>query len=176
MLANRPSEIWYRLRSWVIRVSELHHRKKNLIVRILFYSLNQELRSQNRKDGNASAAYVRMVESHMRTLDAILPRSASVTDLVDAVATNQPSRKLSFLLSLFSPIPLSHAVLPCPRYPFCLCKARAGKVVSSAFGRLIALAYSTKFGRTVPLSGTTQEFSTLVLAPSRRSPALLSSI
>lgn len=62
--------------------------------------------------------------------------------------------------------------------PFRFCKARAGKVVSSAFGRLIALAYSTKFGRAVPLSGTTQELSTLsptVTFRSRSSPNTLRS-
>lgn len=68
-------------------------------------------------------------------------------------ATNLTERApLSSPLSLSPhPLPSIHVSLVCR---FCLCKARAGKVVSSAFGRLIALAYSTKFGRAVPLSGT----------------------
>jgi len=96
----------------------------------------------------------RMVESHMHI------RRSLQHPLLSSSMPWQPNRKLSFLLSLFSPILPSLALLPCtPRYPFCLCKARAGKVVSSAFGRLIALAYSTKFGHAVLLSGEEQEFS-----------------
>lgn len=67
-------------------------------------------------------------------------------------ATNRKSTVLVPLIP--SPLLLPSIHVSLVRRPFCLCKARAGKVVSSAFGRLIALAYSTKFGRAVPLSGT----------------------
>lgn len=85
-----------------------------------------------------------MVTLHMRTRHDL----ASV--LLPSSATNLTERAplIPFLLLLPS-IQISLV-----RRPFCFCKARAGKVVSSAFGRLIALAYSTKFGRAVPLSGT----------------------
>lgn len=158
---NCPPEKWNGPRSWASRVNELNHRKKIPVIRIPFNSLNQKLHghSQSREDGNALAKYVRMVESHMRT------RRGPRLPLLPSSTPWQPSRKLSFLLTPFlSCSPLSLALSPCPRYPFCLCKARASKVVSSAFGRLIALAYSTKFGRAVPLSGTTQEFSLCLLA------------
>lgn len=95
-----------------------------------------------------------MVESHMRAR-----RQPRRIRLLPSSTPWQPSPGSSYPFSLLSSLPSPYHRVRGPRYPFCLCKARASKVVSSAFGRLIALAYSTKFGRAVPLSGTTQEFS-----------------
>lgn len=87
-----------------------------------------------------------MVTSHMRTRhDPQLP-------LLPSSATHLTERAPALVPLIPFHLPTTHVSLV--RRPFCLCKARAGKVVSSAFGRLIALAYSTKFGRAVPLSGT----------------------
>lgn len=100
--------------------------------------------------------------------------------------TPYPSTETLFLFLLFhhsppSPLPLSPC--PCPStstssflspHQYFHLRRKAshtdlqtlalqsapGKVVSSAFGRLIALAYSTKFGRAVALSSRrTLEFS-----------------
>lgn len=88
-----------------------------------------------------------MVTLHMRTRhDPQLPLlPSSATHLTERAPALVP------LIPFLFHLPTTHVSLV--HRPFCLCKARAGKVVSSAFGRLIALAYSTKFGRAVPLSG-----------------------